>query len=230
MGGSSNQLVIYNGTNRSEKMQDSHFWSHSWLRYGAEMVRERLLKHIYDAHVAATSTVFTASTDDIPAESAASTGGVGNSTNSQVQYLRNPCANVDYYDVYTEDYVFVGTGHPQECVSLLERIIWSEEEDIDALRENILRSRAKLRDTATDTEILEAEAERVLEDSSATNDGIFEHVRAGTPGLSRCVQGPCPIDSIVHPSVSGHHFYAMSVYYYALDCVRALGPEPLPHW
>lgn len=41
---------------------------------------------------------------------------------------------------------------------------------------------------------------------------------------------PSPIESIEHPSVHGHHFYAMSVYFYALDCVRHVGPLPLTHW
>ena len=50
------------------------------------------------------------------------------------------------------------------------------------------------------------------------------------PSVWGCSHGPCAIDDIYHPSVQGHKFYAMSVYYYALDCVRQLGPEPLPHW
>jgi hypothetical protein len=48
---------------------------------------------------------------------------------------------------------------------------------------------------------------------------------------SICVRGrPCPIDEIEHPSVHGYHFYAMSVYYFALDCMRYLGSAALPHW
>ncbi|RYH16494.1 hypothetical protein EON65_29995 [archaeon] len=39
-----------------------------------------------------------------------------------------------------------------------------------------------------------------------------------------------PIDEIEHPSVGGHHFYAMSVYYYALDCMRQFGPDDFEFW
>lgn len=237
MGGSSNQLIIYNGTNRLEKMQASHFWSHSWLRYGAEMVRERLLKHIYDTHSAATTASAVLAAARVSND--AGIQGVepvvapaGNATSSQAKYLHNPCANVEYYDVYTDDYIFIGTGRAQECVSLLERLIWSEAEDIGALRENLLHSGIMHRDTIADTDAnTSADAEVDLESSSATVEGIFKGaIDTDTPGLSRCVQGPCPIEDIVHPSVAGQHFYAMSVYYYALDCVRELGPEPLPHW
>jgi hypothetical protein len=48
---------------------------------------------------------------------------------------------------------------------------------------------------------------------------------------SICVRGrPCPIDEIEHPSVHGYHFYAMSVYYFALDCMRYIGSAELPYW
>lgn len=46
-----------------------------------------------------------------------------------------------------------------------------------------------------------------------------------------CMRGrPCPIESIEHPSVQGHHFYAMSVFFYALDCMRQVGLEDIPDW
>ena len=48
------------------------------------------------------------------------------------------------------------------------------------------------------------------------------------PGYS--MRGPCPVDMIEHPSVKGHHFYAMSVYFYALHCIKYYSPIPLLHW
>jgi hypothetical protein len=41
---------------------------------------------------------------------------------------------------------------------------------------------------------------------------------------------PCYIDNIEHPSLDGHKFYGMSVYFYALDCVRELSGVELEHW
>lgn len=48
---------------------------------------------------------------------------------------------------------------------------------------------------------------------------------------SACKRGrPCPIEAIEHPTVRGHHFYAMSVYFYALDCMRQLTKEEIRNW
>jgi hypothetical protein len=38
------------------------------------------------------------------------------------------------------------------------------------------------------------------------------------------------VDSVSLPVTQGHDFYAMSVYYYAFDCIRHLGDETLPMW
>lgn len=40
----------------------------------------------------------------------------------------------------------------------------------------------------------------------------------------------CPLNNIQQPSIKGLEFFAMSVYFYALDCIRKLGPNPLSHW
>ncbi|KAG5180166.1 nucleoside phosphatase family-domain-containing protein [Tribonema minus] len=41
--------------------------------------------------------------------------------------------------------------------------------------------------------------------------------------------GGCPVDGVAMPPVAGD-FYAMSVFFYGLDCVRQLGPAPLAAW
>lgn len=40
---------------------------------------------------------------------------------------------------------------------------------------------------------------------------------------------PCGLDGIRHPPLSGQ-FLAMSVFFFALDCMKQLGPIDLPHW
>ena len=74
--------------------------------------------------------------------------------------------------------------------------------------------------------------DEVLIDVVEEDDNMINQETTTTtiPSVWGCSHGPCAIDDIYHPSVQGHKFYAMSVYYYALDCVRQLGPEPLPHW
>ena len=46
-----------------------------------------------------------------------------------------------------------------------------------------------------------------------------------------CRKGhPCPVDGVVHSKV-GPEFYGMSVYFFALDCIKhSLGPEAMPNW
>jgi len=196
MGGSSNQLIIYNGTSSSDaRVEGSHFWSHSWLRFGAEMVRERVLKYIYDTQT---------STDvPVPVVGEVQVEGVVAANTNQTTtllYLQNPCALQDHTEPYLHNYVFVGTGQPDACVKLLEHIMWIEGAETGATEAQILQEDADIIETLT------------------------------SAAFQQCVKGPCSIDAVSHPTVEGHHFYAMSVYYYALDCVRQLGPAPLPHW
>ena len=44
-----------------------------------------------------------------------------------------------------------------------------------------------------------------------------------------CAQAPCFVDGVEHPPINGE-FYGMSVYFYALDCIRHLGPAELHAW
>jgi hypothetical protein len=213
MGGSSNQLVIYNGSDPKAQVQNSHFWSHSWLRYGAEMVRERLLQYIYETHArsAATSTTSTTSTT-----SDAAAGGelpeVVPMQEDDVVILENPCGFTNYLDAYTDKYVMAGTGNPDECQRLIERIVWADTVSPVGVPEGEMLQE-------------DVDADGVLEVPSPT-----EIAQAASALRYGCTQGPCAIDEIVHPSVEGHQFYAMGAYYYALDCVRLIGPEPLPQW
>ena len=47
-----------------------------------------------------------------------------------------------------------------------------------------------------------------------------------------CAEGTtgCPLDGIVHPSIEKLEFFGMSVYFYALDCIRHMGTVPLLSW
>jgi len=63
----------------------------------------------------------------------------------------------------------------------------------------------------------------VLELLWPKSDGTF---------ASNCIEkgGRCSVDNIVPPIMENMQFYAMSAYFYALDCVRQLGPEPMHNW
>lgn len=46
----------------------------------------------------------------------------------------------------------------------------------------------------------------------------------------RCTpHAPCGLDGVRHPPLTGQ-FLAMSVFFFALDCMKQLGPFDLPHW
>lgn len=53
---------------------------------------------------------------------------------------------------------------------------------------------------------------------------------SNTPGECRLSDERCPIDGVLPPTMEDLHFYGMSAYYYALDCVRELGPNHIAHW
>lgn len=191
MGGSSNQLIIYNGSDTTARVEGNHFWSHSWLRFGAEMVRERVLNHIY-------ATTHTRISDSTVEEIELQMTSLTNSTHKM--YLKNPCGMAGYTEPYRDNYIFIGTGQPEACVRILEHIMWVEGTETGATAAEILQESVDIVETLS-----------------------------GAP-FHQCSVGPCAIDNVSHPTVNGHHFYAMSVYYYALDCVRQLGPASLPHW
>lgn len=150
MGGGSTQLIFYDHIpGMTEVLEESHFWSHSWLNYGVETVRDRVYRYLYD--------------NNLDAEK----------VDGKV-YLNNPCGNKNSMYDYDEETVLVGTGNSTECVTAIEKLLWPNE---------------------------------------------------------KCqVEEACAIDGIVHPSVRGQHFYAMSVYYFAFDCIRHLGPVDIVNW
>jgi hypothetical protein len=270
MGGSSNQLIIYNGTNSSMKLDDTQFWSHSWLRYGADFMQERLLKYLYETHassadipvdnvassVTAASSSAAAGSTEQPSESSNKNRDHNSTTLLGANTIENPCAFKGYFDVYVDNYVFVGTGRPRECVQLLEHLMWAGTEDGVPVVGNLHATGASNTDAAIGVDAgagaraATATASAVYVSDEIAVDGT-EEVVPGTQALpmglglgggvsgaagdgaggGQCIPGrPCPVDGIVHPEVRGHSFYAMSVYYYALDSMRWFGPDELAQW
>jgi hypothetical protein len=60
---------------------------------------------------------------------------------------------------------------------------------------------------------------------------IIKHVLwPNSKDEENCMKGKkCYIGGVTHPELNGH-FYAMSLYFYTLDCVRQFVPDLLPHW
>eukprot|EP00981_Chlorochromonas_danica_P014747 scaffold8739_cov173-Ochromonas_danica.AAC.6 len=178
MGGSSTQLIFYNGTLDGHKVHADDFWSHSWLNYGVVRVHERVLDYIQAEHIHAslarsmdnmTRAINEASIDlDVGGEAILVEDILESGRCGEV-IIPNPCGFLNHRFL---------RGESEQCIDIIEKVIWPNDN-------NLRKDRGK--------------------------------------------RG-APIDEIEHPEVHGHHFYAMSVYYYALDCMRELGPMDLEFW
>jgi hypothetical protein len=151
MGGSSTQLIFHTGTRAGEPVRDSDFWSHSWLNFGVDKVREKVWRHLLKRHVAK----------------------AGKSSKSgEVTVVDNPCGFVGHEEKIDDQYVLRGTGKGVECVEAIKAVLWP---------------------------------------------------------AGQCDGTPCFIDDVAHPPLQGE-FYAMSVYFYAIDCIRQHGTMKLAAW
>jgi hypothetical protein len=107
MGGSSTQLIMFNGTLGVAAVEESQFWSHSWLRYGAEIVRERVLQRVLEVN----------------SNSSSSSAG-------DVVQIANPCALVGHFEVIDADNSMVGTGDGRACIAQIEHVLWADTIDL----------------------------------------------------------------------------------------------------
>jgi len=154
MGGSSTQLIFHTDTNPNEPVKDEDFWSHSWLNYGVEVIRDKIHDHLINKYE-----------NDII---------TNNGQISDNVILMNPCTFKGHEHI-RDQYIMRGTGDGIHCVETIKTLVWSNYYD-------------------------------------------------------KCQEGkPCSVDDIKHPEIKGQ-FYGMSVYFYALDCIRQLGPETLHNW
>eukprot|EP00602_Paraphysomonas_sp_CaronLab_P008332 CAMPEP_0185022354 /NCGR_PEP_ID=MMETSP1103-20130426/5068_1 /TAXON_ID=36769 /ORGANISM="Paraphysomonas bandaiensis, Strain Caron Lab Isolate" /LENGTH=493 /DNA_ID=CAMNT_0027554387 /DNA_START=10 /DNA_END=1491 /DNA_ORIENTATION=+ len=159
MGGSSTQLIFHTGTKEGEPLHPDHFWSHSWLSYGADKVQERVWDHFAQKHVTRMQ-------------------------EAGLQIDSEPIVNDCVFKGHVGEYNL--STSPDTSMTLK----MTGSGDAMACRENI---------------------REVLWPNGCSPDG------------------PCSLDNIEHPPVDGL-FFGMSLYYFALDCVRHLGLAELPNW
>lgn len=103
MGGSSTQLIFYNGSESSDVVTADQFWSHSWLSYGVVKVRERLWEQLQQKHLAAVET-----------------------SESALIVVPNPCTNAGYREELSETVALVGTGEPERCTEEIKALMWPQ--------------------------------------------------------------------------------------------------------
>ena len=127
MGGSSTQLIFHTGTEPGQAIQNDDFWSHSWLNYGVERVRERVWQNLVEAHSISIA---------LDSNSSEETAAVVVSNNGEdlplvaldkiVTVIENPCTFIGHEEEHSDDYSFIGTGSGQKCVEVIKQVIWPE--------------------------------------------------------------------------------------------------------
>lgn len=101
MGGSSTQLIFYNGNEDSKIISPDNFWSHSWLNFGVEKVREKVEQFIIETK------------ESLPSE-------------SPLKVFNNPCTFNGYEYTFSNGVVLKGTGNALECVDIIRQVIWPD--------------------------------------------------------------------------------------------------------
>jgi len=195
MGGSSTQLICHAGHSMSpgEPVRQADFWSHSWLNFGVERMRDRVWDLITQEYLAATDSGIDGQT---VVEIEVNMSGEAAST---IQ-IPNPCTFPGHESLWNDTYLMRGTGNSSHCVQLITQILWP---DVDSNNDN---------DDDDDDDIVT---------SPADSHSVSDHKGQKSGGRY--------VDHVPHPPLKGF-FYGMSVYFYALDCVRELGPMQLHEW
>lgn len=191
MGGSSTQLIFHDGSHMlpGQPVRQEDFWSHSWLNFGVERMRERVWELMVQEYLADLDSDRRADGHAMAEVEVSVTGEA-----SAAARVPNPCLFPGYESVWNETYLMRGTGDSPRCVKLIKQILWPP-----------------VSDTVTG------------DSDNADKVTIDAHNNNGEVSRGRYV------DHVPHPPLKGH-FYGMSVYFYALDCVRALGPVQLLDW
>lgn len=169
MGGSSTQLIFHIETKNNAPVQINDFWLHSWLNYGVEKIREKVIALLIVGYNDRLDEEFKIDVD--------ANGDVGEYLD-EIIFIDNPCLFIGHELESEKGVTFIGTGDAIECTKLIKKVIWSNEDEANC------------------------------------------HDNVGKP---------CPINGIISPYISGK-FYGMSVYFFALDCIKDLGPTPLASW
>ena len=155
MGGSSTQLIFYTGNDEDRVITPENFWSHSYLNFGVDRVRERVNSYLIS--------------EQEPQH-----------FENDIRFIENPCTFKGYEQEVETGIVLRGTGDSMRCLDIIKEIVWPQ-----------------------------SDCEYGITDP---ND-----------------KKPCFIDGIEHPPIKGH-FFGMSVYFFAIDCIRELGTIKLDSW
>jgi hypothetical protein len=103
MGGSSTQLIFYTGKDDELNISPDSFWSHSWLNFGVDKVREKLIAYQVERGV------------NVASEEELSSG---------LTIIEIPCFFRGYQLELESGTIVRGTGDSLKCVDILRDILW----------------------------------------------------------------------------------------------------------
>jgi hypothetical protein len=178
------------------KFHKNDFFSQSFLSFGADKIREK-----YWSYLISIQDLKNVNHHSIQEEEE-------EEDNDEDDRIKNPCAFVGLENEW-EGKVLVGTGDAKTCAIHIKRVIFGSEcshDDID------------FDDDYDDKEEEEEESNDILPKSHLlfpTKDDDLKIMK----------KERCPLDghhSVKLPQVQGVEFIAMSIYFFALDCMRSL--------
>lgn len=132
MGGSSTQLVLHTGTPPGKPVEESHFWSHSWLSYGVQKVRDRIWK--YFIHQATSPQVQHSQNNVSSNHTPFPDIRIPISHKGNLSpVIPNGCLFRNYTELYFDQdenkhemFTVRGTGNVSECKSALRQVLWPD--------------------------------------------------------------------------------------------------------
>ena len=129
MGGSSTQLIFHTGTEPGQAVSNDDFWSHSWLNFGVEKVRERVWQTLVEIHEKSLIQPITDS-DFVPVAQSSDIDGEESLpvviAEKNMVVIENPCTFIGHEEDHSENYSFIGTGSGEKCVEVIKQVIWPE--------------------------------------------------------------------------------------------------------
>ena len=123
MGGSSTQLIFHTGTEPGQAIQNNDFWSHSWLNFGVEKVRERVWQNLVDSHAVTVVSSQNVTEDTVSVDE---NGDTQITTPKAAYIIENPCTFIGHEQEHSDEYSFIGTGSGKKCVEVIKNVIWPE--------------------------------------------------------------------------------------------------------
>jgi GDA1/CD39 (nucleoside phosphatase) family len=105
MGGTSTQLIFYTGDETNIEISPENFWSHSWLNFGVDKVREKVVQYVIAEGTNHAST---------------------EETESGLVVVHNPCFFQGYDLLMDTGLVVRGSGDSMKCMSILKEILWPD--------------------------------------------------------------------------------------------------------